>query len=62
MGSMQEISGMPERIHSMCVKAVIFTSNSGMGVVLFFLQYKNYVFVVLCIHNCEEFRHIQSNR
>jgi hypothetical protein len=41
MGSMmQEISGMPERIYSMCVKAVIFTSNSGMGVFLFFLQYK----------------------
>jgi hypothetical protein len=37
VGSMQNISGMPERIHSMCVKDVIFTSSSGMGVVLFFL-------------------------
>jgi len=34
MGSMQNTPSMPERIHSMCVKAVIFTSNSGMGVVL----------------------------
>jgi len=61
MGNIQNISGMPERIHSMCVKAIIFTRNCGVGVVLFFLQYKNYVFVAFCIRNCEEFRNIQSD-
>ena len=57
MGSTQPISGMPERIHSMCVNNVVrkFTSNSGIGVVLFFLLYKNCIFVLVIVKGSDTY-------